>query len=491
MTKGNRTTIGGDVKFVLVNFDGLRPDLVRPDITPNLCRLAQAGVRFLNHRTTFPSETMVAFTSLITGAPPSVHGIVSNEYIDNRVYQARVFNTASVEDIEAGDVAYAGGLITAETIGQTLHRADRRFAIISSNSPGCTRLINRKVNTPGQFSLSVHHPKYSYPRSHVEQVVRRFGLAPHPTLPDNGATEYATSVFLDYVWPELSPDVTIIAYNEPDMSFHYLGLGSERALEGIRWTDHQFGRILDWWERHPSIQLLVTSDHGHVTQTQNTSVRTMLNEAGLSIGEMSTNEGVIGLIPGHVGKVTIPIGRRDLLERVVAALSEQAWCGMLICDGEHSIPGTIAQIDVLVDHPRSPNLYYTLRSSDAVGRFGLPGTSWSDDDMLFDGAGYHGGLHAQELNCVAIFAGSLFRAGVITPVHSGIVDIAPTILHALNIPAPRSMIGRVLHEAMIGDWTSPPSIRLNDVVGVRGPYCQTLQRFQVAGVTYLDHGFRQ
>ena len=66
-----------DERFLLVVFDGLRPDLVRPDTTPNLLRLAAMGTRFARARSVFPSETRVCSATVTTGCLPRRHGLVA------------------------------------------------------------------------------------------------------------------------------------------------------------------------------------------------------------------------------------------------------------------------------------------------------------------------------------------------------------------------------------------------------------------------------
>ena len=64
--------------LLLVVFDGLRPDMIRPDITPNLVRFAARGTRFSRARSVFPSETRVCTASVVTGCLPRRHGLVAN-----------------------------------------------------------------------------------------------------------------------------------------------------------------------------------------------------------------------------------------------------------------------------------------------------------------------------------------------------------------------------------------------------------------------------
>jgi hypothetical protein len=61
--------------FVLIVWDGLRPDSVDAVNTPNLFALENAGVRFARHHSIYPTLTMVNAAGLATGASPSRSGI--------------------------------------------------------------------------------------------------------------------------------------------------------------------------------------------------------------------------------------------------------------------------------------------------------------------------------------------------------------------------------------------------------------------------------
>src|SRR5262247_2676329 len=58
--------------------DGLRPDSINPDDTPNLYRLRLEGVNFLNGHSVFPTVTRVNATAIGTGTYPGTNGIVGN-----------------------------------------------------------------------------------------------------------------------------------------------------------------------------------------------------------------------------------------------------------------------------------------------------------------------------------------------------------------------------------------------------------------------------
>ncbi|QRM32402.1 alkaline phosphatase family protein [Microvirga sp. VF16] len=82
-------------RFLLVSFDGLRPDLIDRKLTPNICRLQNAGVTLAQHRTIYPSETRSAFPSLVTGTTASRHGMVGNKYVDRATTPPRYIDTSN------------------------------------------------------------------------------------------------------------------------------------------------------------------------------------------------------------------------------------------------------------------------------------------------------------------------------------------------------------------------------------------------------------
>jgi len=63
---------------VIVVWDGLRPDAVNADDTPNLARLRDGGVDFTDHHSTYPTFTMMNSASFATGGFPGTAGFYGN-----------------------------------------------------------------------------------------------------------------------------------------------------------------------------------------------------------------------------------------------------------------------------------------------------------------------------------------------------------------------------------------------------------------------------
>ena len=72
---------------------------------------------------------------------------------------------------------------------------------------------------------------------------------------------------LNFIEPELHPDVCILWFCEPDNSYHFRGLGSPENLEALHHADLEFGRILDRhrsWNKDQYLQIITLSDHGQL-----------------------------------------------------------------------------------------------------------------------------------------------------------------------------------------------------------------------------------
>jgi arylsulfatase A-like enzyme len=483
-------------KFLLVGFDGLRPEMMTQALMPNLHRHASQGVTFTNHRCTFPSETYVNLTSLVTGSTPSRHGLIANYYLDSRVDGRERFEGSSVERIEKAQRAYAGKLFDALSLGEILGQSARRMAIISTNSPGSVRLKHHQVVDHAHLSLACHTPDSSHPRNEVEAIVARLGSLSGKRFPDVEGVTYVTNVFLEHLCASALPDLTILWYGEPDNSYHAYGIGATESLSALRHVDAEFGRVLDWWhasEQRESLQILVISDHAHITQKTRVAAGDLLRDAGFKVDDHLQDGADLALIPAYGGRIWVRDKDPDLTRAIGQALMEMDACGMVFSAGRNEVegivPGSFSKQLVMADHPRSPDIYYILRTDDEPDEHGYVGTCHFESGLP-PGAGMHGGLHRNELRSLCVASGSLFAQAKRVEAHSGIVDIAPTILHGLGIAAPQSMEGRVLHEAFINGASQPPDSVPEKYETGAGHYRQVLHRTRIGDSCYLDGGWR-
>lgn len=487
------------MKFLIVSFDGLRPDLVSSELTPNILRAQGYGVNLAKQSTVYPSETRVAFPSLVTGSTPDRHGMVGNKFVDRQSVPHRYIDTADAVLLDRLNRESNGGLMTAMTLGEILAKAGRSMAVLATNTPGTTRLFHHKAEDFGHLRVSGHFREACTPTDAVAEMEALFGPlppAPPKTEPDFEGQSWITSAFLDYVWPRLKPDVSILSYGEPDITSHFHGTGAASTREIIAFCDRQFGRVVDWWEaegRAADVQLAVISDHGHVTAHSRVSVTEELRSAGFAPGIAPAADVDVVVVPGQVGALYLADRSSSNVARVVEVLTERPWCGPIFTASKNGVegvaPGSFAANLVFAEHARAPDVYFSYRADDSIDPFGLEGGTYFDSTRR-PGLGVHGGLHPRELAAVGLVAGSAFRSDRrVSTTPSSICDIAPTILHLLGLPTPASMSGRVLYEtlgalSLLRREFKPEVLQ----TGLKS-YCQELHRVQVDQVTYLSGGY--
>lgn len=71
-------------KVLVIGIDGVRPDVLAELETPNLDRLIEAGTFSDAARTTRPTMSGPAWSSLLTGVWPAKHGVTGNAFIGKR-----------------------------------------------------------------------------------------------------------------------------------------------------------------------------------------------------------------------------------------------------------------------------------------------------------------------------------------------------------------------------------------------------------------------
>ena len=103
------TPISRPARVLILSIDGMRPDAI--ELTPmrNLQALMQTGAYSLVAQTIFPSSTLPAHSSMLTGLCPDKHGVDWNDYLPKRGY-------ANGTDIF--DLAHATGLRTVMVVGK-------------------------------------------------------------------------------------------------------------------------------------------------------------------------------------------------------------------------------------------------------------------------------------------------------------------------------------------------------------------------------------
>jgi len=486
--------------FLILGLDGLRVDMMTPDLTPNLCRLASQGVWFRQHHAAFPTATRVNVTSLVTGANSGTHGIVNNSMFEPGVAPEQPVDLGKYDMVDAADAYYQGGLLSTPSLGEILAAHGETMVAISAGTTGSNRLMHHKVRTLGGVGFSVQGVAPCYPTSEAEAIFARFGPSPAAGTPDSARIAFVTEAFLEHLFPVHQPRVTILWFSDPDKTYHYCGIGSQESLEAIQAADAQLGRLLDWLQQpaqRDRFNLIVLSDHGHVTVRQQVSVGQALSSIGITAGNGHYSDQGVAIVPSYTGAIHVRQHDPHLVQTIAAWMQEQPWCGSLFTQGKNAIeglvPGTLARSLVLNEHPRAGDIVYVMRTDEEPNAFGMVGNCF-DDSSLPVGGSTHGGLSQHELRNVCVAYGPAFREGYDSTLPSGTIDILPTLLHLLGYNIPRSVEGRVLSEALAQTPAGPvhtPETQTysTDAPTPAGLYRQHLTLTRVGTTTYLERGW--
>lgn len=439
-------------RVVVAVFDGLRPDLVTPELTPNILRLASRGTWFRQARSVFPSVTRVATSSIATGAPPIVHGIVGNAFYHGEAIPERLFDTSDAGLIRRAEAHHGGRLVAVDTFADVLARAGKRLAVVHTGSAGSAHFINPRARANGHWTFSMHGAEATQTPEAVAEALAAIGPLPERELPRLKELAYGGRLMSEHVLPTLRPDVALIWFNEPDTTFHYKGLGSPEARAGLAAADEAFGSILDWVEAQPDaerIAVIAASDHGQISTGAIEPLFDGARAAGFDLSAAKELDGAALVATGGMsGEIRLRDGERSELERIVAWLSEHPAVGHVFSRDRNGVEGESAGTLSLglmgAGHgERQPDLMFILKSALDRDPYGLPGLGTMTPGDVPLGGGMHGGINPHELNTVLILAEAGGEASL-SREPAGIIDIGPTVLGLIGLAPAPSMRGRNL-----------------------------------------------
>lgn len=141
-------------RVILLSIDGLRPDAIELAPMPNLLNLMQTSAYSLTARTIFPSATLSAHSSMLTGLCPSKHGVYWNDYIpENGIAQGT----------DLFDLAHAAGMKTVMYVGkeklQQVTNASSVDTFVFINDRDLVIMEQLLANFPQDFGvLFIHFP---------------------------------------------------------------------------------------------------------------------------------------------------------------------------------------------------------------------------------------------------------------------------------------------------------------------------------------------
>lgn len=501
-----------DRRVVLMVWDGLRPDFVTPEVTPNLYALAARGVFFKNHHSSYPGATEVNGTALATGGHPASSGIVGNREYRPAINPLESVDTQAPDTVQKGDVLTNGHYLLLPTLAARVQSAGLRTAVAGTKS--VVLLHDRPAGRRGAtsppsivlFTKDISATP-SAPRRTISLTVPDGALPtlvpmddPIPeniTYPNERQDEWTTRMMVERLWRDGVPAFSLLWLSEPDFTQHQHGPGSGPALAALRSADRNLGRVLAALEMRgmrDAVDILVVSDHGFSTVSARADVARALRDAGVDARREFTEPPAPGqvFVVGHGGSVFLYVIGHDqvLAKRIIEVLQNSDFAGTILT--REAMPGTHRLSDVRMDSEEAPDIVVSMRWTPAKGAHGTPGTIISDGGRM-PGGGNHASLSVFDQHNTLIAAGRDFRVGLESELPSGNIDVAPTILRLLALKPEAPCDGRVLFEALreeIAEKPLPPRTERTEASSIvaKGVWRQYLQLTRYAGALYVDEG---
>ncbi len=281
--------------FVLMVWDGLRPDFVSAEWTPNLFAMENEGVRFARHHSVFPTITMVNAATIATGAPPGSTTILGDEVSlvprlsahkitpvagDSWVNQpVNLENSITLAALN-GPKFFNGALLGSESIGQQVRRAGGYLAIIGKKGPAFT--FDDSVTGDPAIGAPIASGNFIFVSDDlVAPPALKSELAPAPPRPASESAVYGArdTYFAQIVTGRALPEAKVAALgghpalvvfwqHNPDVTQHHRGLGTQANLDALKISDANLASIRDAITKlgiADRTDLMVVSDHGFAT----------------------------------------------------------------------------------------------------------------------------------------------------------------------------------------------------------------------------------
>ncbi len=194
-------------RFIAIVIDGCRADRLLEADTPFIDRLRREGADYTNTATVYPARTVTGFSSMLTGAPPKLHGMRSN-FVPNLG-------------------------VKCESIFDSLRAAGMTGKLV-----GIAHLVD------------------AFGHKDVETVT----AVTHNDEIDNALVARAKAVM-----DRENPDLLVLQLLSVDQTGHARGSYNTEYLEKIEITDRIIEDFLAWCRESGYLEdatVLITSDHG-------------------------------------------------------------------------------------------------------------------------------------------------------------------------------------------------------------------------------------
>src|SRR5579859_7843574 len=404
---------GGDRRVAeracIMVWDGLRPDRVSREITPNLWHLGEAGVWFERSHAVYPTLTRANSPAISTGCRPGRAGVPGNSFCLPSTGSLATYSSGDAANLQRLADADGRPILLVDTLADRVHRAGGTTVVVGSGSPGSALLQHPRYVDCGDFVISATTLQTGPVR---EALLARFGAPPPQRLPATDWNAYFTRIITEFVLPEVTPTLLVFWHTDPDHTSHARGHSAPETERSLHDADHNLGTLLEVYERlglRGSTTVVVTSDHGSSTITRRVQPAHDLATL-LGAGAVAENGGSVFVYTPDPAAAVDAIRTLDY----AGPIFTRDGCAQ-----------TFPLALVGLEGPRAPDIVFSLAWSDAAAG-GVPGSAAGTNSKLVVD---HGMISPFELRNTLVIQGAEFRAGWRDPAPVGNIDIAPTLTH--------------------------------------------------------------
>ncbi len=291
-------------KIILFVWDGLRPDSITQQTTPNLYQLSQEGAYFSDNHSSYPTFTMMNAASFATGDFAGKTGFYGNSLWNNRAkgdnssgnpvdFQQPVFT----EDYKIlADLNREEPLTEVYTLFRQAHEKNISTATVGKSGPAYFQdyynqgiIFDEKHVFPQSFAEYLKSIHYPLPANTVESYSgftldknngNPTAFGPVMTLKDrvtadpvagvdspyNKNNTYLMQSYLTQIVPKYHPTLSVVWLRNPDTTEHNYGVGSTAYYSALLNQDQLLGKLITQLKstgQWNNTDLIIVSDHAH------------------------------------------------------------------------------------------------------------------------------------------------------------------------------------------------------------------------------------
>jgi len=296
-------------KLLVLSVDGLDNRYLRDADAmklkiPNIRRLVSEGAWASDGVVgEVPTVTWPSHTTLLTGVPPRVHGILGNRR----------------PKAQGGDYYWTYDLLKVQTLWDSAKRAGLTTAAVTWPVT---------VNAPITWDLPEYFRKRQGGAMDLAGIESKStpGLveaiaAKYPSFRQQWMDDRTRALATMYLLQEKHPDLLAVHFVDLDAEEHDTEPFSPASFAMLEWTDELIGKILA--VTPPDMAVVLVSDHGFIAVKKTAAIKVLLAKAGQS-GPVEVNPFWISTPDAGVA-TTLADLRKDAANGIGRAIPESEW----------------------------------------------------------------------------------------------------------------------------------------------------------------------